>query len=300
MRWGGEIDLASTPVKGTRISFSILAQTPPAPITAQLATTVEAVLSMRSLRVMVVEDNDVNRELLSIMLEQLGHIVFAVADGEAATSRCHEQTFDAVLMDLNLPRIGGIEETRRILMDHAEGGDAPAIVALTASVSDADRDLCAAAGMRGFLTKPATVFSLDLALRGAVGDAALPEVAAVAPSDLLDEVTLESLAELDQRAAEPFLRKLIERFLASLPQQVLEMQARWAAGEMRAALDSAHSLAGAASAVGASALARATRRISESPSTETVAEAEAASRATVLALTSWMSLHLPAEAGKST
>ena len=147
---GGEIDLASTPVKGTRMIFSILAQTPPAPITAQLATTVEAVLSMRSLRVMVVEDNDVNRELLSIMLEQLGHIVFAVADGETATSRCHEQTFDAVLMDLNLPRIGGIEATRRILMDHAERGDAPAIVALTASVSDADRDLCAAAGMRGF------------------------------------------------------------------------------------------------------------------------------------------------------
>jgi len=295
---GGEIDMASEPGKGTRMIFSILAQIPPAAATAQL-TTIEAATSRLALRVLVVEDNDVNRELLRIMLEQLGHSVFAVADGEAAISYCHEQTFDAVLMDLNLPRIGGIEATRRILLDHANRDDAPAIIALTASVSDADRALCAAAGMRGFLTKPTTVFSLDLALRGVVGEAPLPEVVAVPLSDLLDEATLESLAELDQRAAEPFLRKLIERFLDGLPQQIAQMQARWAAGEAKPARDSAHSLVGAASAVGARALARAARRISESPSTETVAGAEAVSQATVLALSSWMSRHLPAQAEKS-
>ena len=297
---GGEIEMASEPGKGTRMIFSILAQIPPAAAAAQLTTTIEAARSRRSLRVMVVEDNDVNRELLSIMLEQLGHSVLAVADGEAAISSCHEQTFDAVLMDLNLPRIGGIDATRRILLDHASPGDAPAIIALTASVSDADRALCAAAGMRGFLTKPTTVFSLDLALRGVVGDAPLPEVVAVALSDILDEVTLASLAELDQRAAEPFLRKLIGRFLDGLPQQVKQMQTRWAAGEAKSALDSAHSLAGAASAVGARALASAMRDISKTPSTETVALAEAVSQATSLALTSWMSRHLPAKTENST
>ena len=52
------------------------------------------------------------------------------------------------------------------------------------------------------------------------------KIAAVAPSDRLNEVTLESLAELDQRAAEPLLRKLNERFLDSLPQQVAQMCAR--------------------------------------------------------------------------
>lgn len=125
------------------------------------------------------------------------------------------------------------------------------------------------------------------------------KVAAVAPSDRLNEVTLESLAELDQRAAEPLLRKLNERFLDSLPKQVAQMCARWAAGETKGALNSAHSLAGASPGVEASAFARATRRISESRSTEMVAEAEAVSRAEVLTLTSWMSLRLPAEAGKS-
>ena len=54
--------------------FSILAQIPPAAAAAQLTTTIEAARSRRSLRVMVVEDNDVNRELLRIMLEQLGRV----------------------------------------------------------------------------------------------------------------------------------------------------------------------------------------------------------------------------------
>ena len=297
----GEIDMTSELGKGTQMSFSILAQVPPNAVAAQLTTRTEPAASMRSLRVLVVEDNDVNRELLSIMLEQLGHSVSAVADGETAVSRCHGQMFDAVLMDLNMPRIGGIEATRCILLDHAERGHPPpAIIALTASVSDADRELCAAAGMRGFLTKPATVFSLDVALRSAIGDPPLPDVAPVATGDVLDEATLKSLTELDQRAAAPFLRKLIERFIDGLPQQVAQMQAHWAAGETKPALYSAHSLSGAASSVGAIALARATRRVSESPCNETVAGVEAASHATVLELTSWMLHHLPAEADRST
>ena len=296
----GEIDMASELGKGTRMSFSILAQVPPTAAAAQLSTPIDAATRLRSLRVLVVEDNDVNRELLSIMLEQFGHRVDAVADGETAISRCAEQPFDAVLMDLNLPRIGGIEATRRILLDHAERGHPPAIIALTASVSDADRELCAAAGMREFLTKPATVFSLDLALRGAVGDAPLPEPAAVVTGEVLDEVTLKSLADLDQRAAAPFLRKLMERFIEGLPTQVAHIKIQWDAGQTKAALYSAHSLAGAASTVGASALARATRRVSESPSSEAVDAVEAVSQATVVALTSWMSGNLPVEAGKST
>jgi CheY-like chemotaxis protein/HPt (histidine-containing phosphotransfer) domain-containing protein len=294
---GGEIELASAPGKGTRMSFSILAQTPPA-ATAPLAAAISAPLAMRSLRVMVVEDNDVNRELLGIMLEQLGHQVCAVADGEAAISRCEDEAFDAVLMDLNLPRIGGIEATRRILNDPIAKADRrPAIIALTASVSDADRALCAAAGMRGFLTKPATVFSIDVALRSALNDALAEAVVPVERHDLLDEITLDSLAELDLRASEPFLRRLIEQFLDGLPRQVAQMQSQWEANEGDAIFATAHSLAGAAAAIGGSALARAARRVSEEPSSATVEEAETVSHETATALKSWAARRLPAATG---
>lgn len=293
---GGDIEMTSEPGKGTRMMFSILAQTPPSTADALRTSRASPSLSataapaaMPSLRVMVVEDNDVNRELLSIMLEQLGHRVYAVADGEEAISACHRERFDAVLMDLNLPRIGGIEATRRILHDHAGHDSPPAIIALTASVSDADRALCAAAGMRGFLTKPATVFSLDVALRGAVNEPPSGAAAADGRSDLLDMVTLDSLSELEQRASEPFLQRLIERFVDGLPAQVAQLQAHWDADERKQAAALAHSLGGAASAVGASALSRVARSVCDEPSAASVAAVTAVSNETILALKAWTS-----------
>lgn len=295
---GGEIEMSSEPGKGTRMTFSILAQAsamlsdhPSGQGVVPDVSEVSAPATTRTLRVMVVEDNDVNRELLGIMLEQLGHEVFAVADGEAAISACAEQAFDVVLMDLNLPRIGGIEATRRILQGYEGRGDddRPAIIALTASVSDADRTLCAAAGMHGFLTKPATVFSLDMALRVAVNDTSLPdEEISNETGDVIDLVTLDSLSELDQRAAAPFLQRLIDRFIEGLPAQVSQLLVHWEAGSHDQVVLVAHSLAGAASAVGAIALSRAARRVSDSPSAEAIARVEFAANATTSSLNAWM------------
>jgi len=259
---------------------------------------------LRPLSVMVVEDNDVNRELLGIMLEQLGHQVTAVGDGEDAIAACESDHYEVVLMDLNLPRIGGIEATRRILQGYVERatdkrdasatGRAPTIIALTASVSDADRAMCAAAGMRGFLTKPATVFSLDAALREAMkareplvmpAESANPTTAAGEP--VLDEDTLNSLADLESRATEPFLERLIARFLHGVPDDVAAVRAQWATGDARATAARAHALAGAASAVGASALARAARQVCEAPDDVLIDGMDAVAVATRLALAEW-------------
>ena len=293
---GGEIDMTSEPGKGTCMSFSILAQSQPnvaaiSPETAQASSESDGAV-MRPLRVMVVEDNDINRDLLSIMLGQLGHDVVAVADGEAAVSMCETQVFDAVFMDLNLPRIGGIEATRRILQ--AQGTRTPSlvIIALTASVSDADRALCEAAGMRGFLTKPATVFSLDVALRGAVHESSVAVLAAKLQNGsiekLLNLATLESLAELDGRAATPFLQRLIDQFVDGLPSQIAQIEAYHAAQSVNQTRAEAHSLAGAAAAVGGSALGRIAREMSEQPSTEKMTLLADTARATTAALRVWM------------
>lgn len=286
---GGEISMTSVPGTGTRMSFSILAQTlPAASEVSSSAPFVAMPALMRAMHVMVVEDNDVNRELLSIMLEQLGHSVFAVADGEAAVLACETTAFDAVLMDLNLPRIGGVEATRRILSDPETEHTHPAIIALTASVSDADRALCAEAGMRGFLTKPATVFSLDVALRGALSDTSVVD-AKRASMEVLDASTLESLAALDRRAPEPFLVKLIARFIDGLPEHIVTIQRACVQDDGAQAEATAHSLAGAAAAVGASALASAARLVCDDPTPGRVAELGVTSRATVAALSDWVS-----------
>ena len=293
---GGDIEMHSEIGKGTCMSFSILAQTGHDELAAASLSTngVRSSVSARTaalpqaLRVMVVEDNDVNRELLTIMLGQLGHTVVGVADGEAAIEAAAAgatSQFDVVLMDLNLPRIGGIEATRRILQGDYGHHEPPLIIALTASVSDADRALCAAAGMAGFLTKPATVFSLDTALRSAIknhGSSATAEAAY-----LLDQATLNSLAELEKRAAEPFLVRLIDRFLAGLPDDVARVKTEWLTGDLEKIEAAAHALAGAAASVGAGALARAARRMCDAPEDVHMAELASVGGRTAVALVAW-------------
>lgn len=320
---GGTIDMTSEPGRGTQMTFTVLAQLPPADVDADAAVVTDpgavtghdagpvsarsgdasraanAGRRLRSLRVMVVEDNDVNRELLGIMLEQLGHLVTAVGDGEDAIVACEQTAFDVVLMDLNLPRIGGIEATRRILQRYAdaasarvEAAAAPTIIALTASVSDADRAMCTAAGMRGFLTKPATVFSLDAALRDAtkerdMAQAGVTLAAPVSNEPLLNEETLNSLVELEARASEPFVARLIGRFLQGLPDDVAAVKARWSAHDTSATVARAHALAGAAAAVGGSALASAARRICDRPGDASVEHMSIIAIASADALSKW-------------
>ena len=293
---GGDIEMHSEPGKGTCISFSILAQTAHDDLAAPLlsadgvtsSSTAQSPALSRALRVLVVEDNHVNRDLIAIMLAQLGHSVVGVADGEAAidaVATSASNSFDIVLMDLNLPRIGGIEATRRILQGYAVHGEPPLIIALTASVSDADRLLCAAAGMTGFLTKPATVFSLDNALHNAMKNHASSVTADAAC--LLDHGTLNSLAELEKRAADPFLVRLIDRFLKGLPEDVARVKAEWLAHDLEKTEAAAHALAGAAAAVGAGALSNAARRMCDAPDDVCMAELASVSERTSEALLTW-------------
>ena len=290
----GDIDMRSKVGEGTSMSFSVLAQTPASAVVATSTPDSDSnpLLSreqtaMRSLSVMVVEDNDVNRELLQIMLEQLGHRVVPVGDGEAAVVAADTQSLDVILMDLNLPKIGGVEATRRILQNCANQRAAPVVVALTASVSDEDRALCAAAGMRGFLTKPATVFSLDMALRSALATEETPTTVDADDVNLLDHETLNSLSALDRRASEPFLVRLVERFMTGLTSDLAQISKYWADRDHVKTKASAHALAGAAFAVGAAALATAARSASEEPSDERLKAVETIAGRTRIALMTW-------------
>ena len=107
------------------------------------------------LRVLVVDDSSTNRLILSRMLESLGHVVEAAPDGEHGVARMGEAVFDLVLMDVQMPGIGGIEAARRI---KGLGGHAALtpIIAVTADASDQDRAAYAAAGMVGVAPKPFT------------------------------------------------------------------------------------------------------------------------------------------------
>jgi PAS domain S-box-containing protein len=109
---------------------------------------------LSALNILVAEDNPVNQRLITSLLGKRGHHPELVTDGEAAVERAAEGGFDLVLMDVGMPKLDGLEATRRI-RDLEEGTDDHLpIVALTAHALDEQREECLAAGMDGYLSKP--------------------------------------------------------------------------------------------------------------------------------------------------
>jgi signal transduction histidine kinase/DNA-binding NarL/FixJ family response regulator len=105
--------------------------------------------------ILVVEDDALNRVIVTRMLQHAGHGVTAVADGASALAILRRQSFALVLMDWQMPDMDGLEATRRIRAGEAgEGPRALPIIALTANAFAEDREACLAAGMNDFLTKP--------------------------------------------------------------------------------------------------------------------------------------------------
>ena len=114
--------------------------------------TASAEPGLRPLSVLLAEDEAINARVISHYLQQGGHQVVRVADGEEALQQMRLKTFDCVLMDLRMPGLDGLEATRRWRLEEGEGR--LPIIALTANASEEDRDRSTAAGMDDYLTKP--------------------------------------------------------------------------------------------------------------------------------------------------
>jgi CheY-like chemotaxis protein len=112
------------------------------------------------LHLLLADDNPVNARLARILLERAGHRVEAVADGLSAVRALETRHYDLVLLDVRMPVMGGLEAAARIraLPDRARA--ATPIVAVTANAMRGDRELCLAAGMDGYLTKPINAATL--------------------------------------------------------------------------------------------------------------------------------------------
>jgi CheY-like chemotaxis protein len=106
------------------------------------------------LHILVAEDNPVNRQLVMALLGKRGHTAATVVNGREAVAAFTEQAFDLVLMDLQMPEMGGLEATAAIRNLEAATGTHVPIIALTAHALKGDREICLDAGMDGYLTKP--------------------------------------------------------------------------------------------------------------------------------------------------
>jgi signal transduction histidine kinase/DNA-binding response OmpR family regulator len=115
------------------------------------------------LRILLAEDNVVNQKLAMRLLSQMGYRADLASNGIEAIESVARQTYDVVLMDVQMPEMDGLEATRRIVA-RWPAGDRPRIVAMTANAMQGDREQCLAAGMDDYVTKPIRVDALVQAL----------------------------------------------------------------------------------------------------------------------------------------
>jgi signal transduction histidine kinase/DNA-binding response OmpR family regulator len=116
------------------------------------------------LRILLAEDNVVNQKVGLALLKRLGYDADVVANGLEVLDAVHRQTYDVILMDVQMPEMDGLEASRRITDQH-DATQRPRLIALTANVFKSDQDKCLDAGMDGFLGKPLDIVMLRDALR---------------------------------------------------------------------------------------------------------------------------------------
>ena len=118
----------------------------------------------KTLRVLVVEDNPVNQHLAVRLVEKQGHSVAAVSSGLEALAALEKESFDVVLMDVQMPDMDGFETTLAIRQKERETGTHLPVIAMTAHAMQGDRERCLEAGMDRYITKPVSVKELFAAI----------------------------------------------------------------------------------------------------------------------------------------
>jgi two-component system sensor histidine kinase/response regulator len=121
------------------------------------------------LQILLAEDNLVNQTLAVRLLEKRGYVVTVVGDGHAALAALAKQSYDVVLMDVQMPEMDGFEATAAIRKNEESGARRTPIVAMTAHALKGDRERCLASGMDDYLPKPIRSAELFAAIENAIG-----------------------------------------------------------------------------------------------------------------------------------
>jgi two-component system sensor histidine kinase RpfC len=218
----------------------------------------------RRLRLLVADDNPTNREVLGRILERAGHDATLVADGDLALDALEAGTFDAVLLDRNMPGLSGLETLKAIRLMTRGRERLPAMI-LSADVTVETKRECMEAGADSFMSKPVEALKLLEELRtltAATGReplrAAPGRLAPAPPTDAAPPViSVETLSHLEELGSTPdFLERLVGVFVSDCLTLLGKMEAAVATrnfGELRAHL---HAMKGSAASIGTERLTR--------------------------------------------
>lgn len=247
---GGEIDFASQVGRGSTFWITVAFGE------CRVEPVQEVPLSLPSLFLLLVEDDDFSRQVTTELLMSHGHRVMTAVSGQEALARIRAHAFDVVLMDLRMAGLDGAETVGNIrMMEDPRKAKVP-VIALTADVTCEGRNLCRQVGMNGFLGKPLEIENF-VSILHEVLFASMP---AQSPSErdagyslLLDEAFL-------QRRYDDLGVKKMGVFVGMLPEQihkrVSSLDASWSCRDLHALQDEIHALKGLAGVMGLIELVR--------------------------------------------
>jgi len=235
------------------------------------------------LRILLAEDNEINQKIALRMLERMGRTATLVDNGMRAYELAVAGEFDCILMDVQMPELDGLEATRRITAAMT-AERMPYIIAMTANAMAGDREICVAAGMHDYISKPVQMQAFSDALMRAQNflmrrSAETPlvpsdEHAPLATGDAgthasngsvdvpglpIDQGQIDELLGLDDTGA--VLADFIQMYTTQAPQRIAEMERVLGEGDLKRLTQIAHSLKGASGNLGAGVVAEVARRI---------------------------------------
>jgi CheY-like chemotaxis protein/HPt (histidine-containing phosphotransfer) domain-containing protein len=221
-------------------------------------------------RVLLAEDNEVNREIAVSVLETLGCAVTVARDGAEAVARYRAAPLDFILMDCQMPVMDGYEATRAIRAIESIAGPSVPIVALTADVVQGARERSLAAGMDDHISKPFSRHDIALCMarwlpekaqRGAspAPQAGAPGAASAPPAQAeatIDAAALDQLRGMQTADGTDLVAKIVQMFISQTPALFASARAAHAGGNARDLRRAAHTLKSTSATVGATSLAK--------------------------------------------
>ena len=245
---GGQMWVDSVPGEGSTFHFTLrlgLAQA-----AARRPATIESiggVAPVRPLSILVAEDNAINQTLAVKLLERMGHAVTLVDNGAKAVAAASASApFDLILMDVQMPEMGGVEATQRIREVERPLGRHTPIVAMTANAMEGDREKYLAAGMDGYVSKPIQSASLSAAIGEALGGFAAPAVPVAEAAEFDRDRVMQGLGGDAELYA-----SIVAIFLEEHSGKVAALREALALGDAEALYRLGHSLKGSAGVFGA-------------------------------------------------
>lgn len=244
---GGEIGVESSEGSGATFWFTVVLEKQIEETGAERHITsalrASDAPSRSHIRLLLAEDDSINQQVAVSYLEKLGYSFDIADNGREALQALSERYYDLVLIDVMMPEIGGVEATL-IIRDPESSvrNHAIPVIALTAKATIRDREICLAAGMNDFLTKPLRIDVLSMILAKWLPDSTRKDAySGVAPGGLKEQFTADEA--------------VLSLFMAKAPGYVAALQRSVAEGSAEGIQLHAHKLAGAAAAIGASAVA---------------------------------------------